>query len=382
MIGAPAAMGASLGGLAMLHAQRRFPRAFGALFLQSGCFFMPRYDAHERRFSRYARIMRFVRDTLRDGEYAIPVPVTHHRRPRGGERAQQSRDGACPGRTGVRGVPGGGTGHAQLRRLAGCLRPAPDHAAQARLDTMNARPPRALLARDRHRRHGRRLRPLRPPACWPSRPRAGKAYDWRDNGMIGARRDLIDAGRVKIYCVDSFDAASWSNQSLPLEERAPPARPLRVVDPRPGRAVHPARHRRRDHHHRARASAPSTPRTSRSSARTCSRSRSACRATTTRRPGTRWGERGDATYFNNPIDYVGQLGGDHLEWLRSRLSLLLVCGQGQWEDTTGSLQSTKRLAGMLAEKGIRHELDLWGYDVPHDWQSWRAQIAHHLPRFC
>ena len=62
--------------------------------------------------------------------------------------------------------------------------------------------------------------------------------------------------------------------------------------------------------------------------------------------------------------------------------LLLVCGQGQWEDTTGSLESTKRLAGLLAEKGIRHELDLWGYDVPHDWQSWRAQIAHHLPRFC
>ena len=34
----------------MLHAQRRFPRALGALFLQSGSFFMPRYDAHERRF--------------------------------------------------------------------------------------------------------------------------------------------------------------------------------------------------------------------------------------------------------------------------------------------------------------------------------------------
>jgi len=31
---------------------------------------------------------------------------------------------------------------------------------------------------------------------------------------------------------------------------------------------------------------------------------------------------------------------------------------------------------------IRHELDLWGHDVPHDWPSWRAQIAHHLPRFC
>ena len=61
---------------------------------------------------------------------------------------------------------------------------------------------------------------------------------------------------------------------------------------------------------------------------------------------------------------------------------MLVCGQGQWEDTTGSLESTRRLAAALADKGIRHELDLWGYDVPHDWPSWRAQFADHLPRFC
>jgi enterochelin esterase-like enzyme len=76
VIGAPAAMGASLGGLAMLHAQRRFPRALGALFLQSGSFFIPRYDAHERNFGRYARVIRFVRETLRDGQYAMPVPTT------------------------------------------------------------------------------------------------------------------------------------------------------------------------------------------------------------------------------------------------------------------------------------------------------------------
>jgi len=40
------------------------------------------------------------------------------------------------------------------------------------------------------------------------------------------------------------------------------------------------------------------------------------------------------------------------------------------------------VAGLLAAKGIPHELDLWGYDVPHDWPSWRRQFAHHLPRFC
>ena len=166
VIGAPAAMGASLGGLAMLHAQRRFPRAFGALFLQSGCFFIPRYDAHERGFSRYARIIRFVRETLRDGQYAIPVPDDDHRRARGGERAQQSRNGACPGRSGVRRVPGGGAGHAQLRRLAGCFRPASDRAAaSARGAAMNAHHHELYSHAIGAAGHRRRLRPLRPPGA-------------------------------------------------------------------------------------------------------------------------------------------------------------------------------------------------------------------------
>jgi esterase/lipase superfamily enzyme len=82
------------------------------------------------------------------------------------------------------------------------------------------------------------------------------------------------------------------------------------------------------------------------------------------------------------MDYVAHLGGGHLDWLRSRVSVLLICGQGQWEDTTGSLDSTKRLADLLAQKEIHHELDLWGHDVPHDWPSWQRQLAHHLPRFC
>ena len=94
-----------------------------------------------------------------------------------------------------------------------------------------------------------------------------------------------------------------------------------------------------------------------------------------------WGERGDAVYFSNPADYVSHLYGDHLDWLRGRASLVLVVGQGAWEDSTGARESTLRFAELLAGKGIRHELDVWGHDVPHDWPAWRAQIAHHLPRF-
>jgi esterase/lipase superfamily enzyme len=81
------------------------------------------------------------------------------------------------------------------------------------------------------------------------------------------------------------------------------------------------------------------------------------------------------------MDYVSNLGGDHLGWLRDHASLLLVCGQGQWEDTTGALDSTRRFGALLHEKGITCDVDLWGHDVPHDWPSWRRQIAHHLPRF-
>jgi esterase/lipase superfamily enzyme len=80
------------------------------------------------------------------------------------------------------------------------------------------------------------------------------------------------------------------------------------------------------------------------------------------------------------MDYVANMQGDHLDWLRRRVRLLLICGQGQWEDTTGALRSTRRFAEVLASRQIPFEIDLWGHDVPHDWPSWRAQIAHHLPR--
>ena len=202
--------------------------------------------------------------------------------------------------------------------------------------------------------------------------------------MVGALDELLAGGRMKLYCVDSFDGASWSNASIPLEDARPAARPLRVVDPRPGGPVDPRRLRRRGRR---------SPRVGVSLGAYHAVNFALKRAdlfplalglSGNYDPATwdAWGERGEATYFNNPLDYVAHMGGDHLEWLRGRLSVLLVCGQGQWEDTTGALESSKRLAGLLSEKGIPHELDLWGHDVPHDWPSWQAQLAHHLPRFC
>jgi enterochelin esterase family protein len=59
-------MGASLGALALLHAVRREPAAFPALFLQSGSFFRAS-DVYERGFPRFARITRFVASVLASG---------------------------------------------------------------------------------------------------------------------------------------------------------------------------------------------------------------------------------------------------------------------------------------------------------------------------
>ena len=68
-------IGASLGALAMLHAQRHSAGCLDALFLQSGSFFHPRHDHHESRFARYDRVVRSVDQVLRADAHPAPVPT-------------------------------------------------------------------------------------------------------------------------------------------------------------------------------------------------------------------------------------------------------------------------------------------------------------------
>ncbi|HYI19836.1 MAG TPA: alpha/beta hydrolase-fold protein, partial [Solirubrobacteraceae bacterium] len=48
----------------------------------------------------------------------------------------------------------------------------------------------------------------------------GNAWEYGDRGVVGALDELLAGGRMKLYCVDSFDGGSWSNASIPLEDRA------------------------------------------------------------------------------------------------------------------------------------------------------------------
>jgi len=69
-------LGASLGGLALLHVHRLEPRAFSGLFLQSGSFFRRRTDRQESGFGRFSRIDRFVGTVLNSANGARPLPTT------------------------------------------------------------------------------------------------------------------------------------------------------------------------------------------------------------------------------------------------------------------------------------------------------------------
>jgi esterase/lipase superfamily enzyme len=227
-------------------------------------------------------------------------------------------------------------------------------------------------------RHGHWGRPV---LVFPSE--AGRAEDFGDHGMVDAVQHLVDQGRVSFFCVDSADAWSWSDTSAPTEERArrhasyqawleQSVAPWIAEQVGPGQELITVGASMGAYHavHFAFQRADLAP--------------LAIGLSGNYDVGQwhSWGERGDATYFANPSDYVPGLQGDHLAWLRARLSVLLVCGQGAWEThPTGALPSTQRFGMLLREKGIPHEVDLWGYDSAHDWPWWQRQLADHLPRF-
>jgi esterase/lipase superfamily enzyme len=212
----------------------------------------------------------------------------------------------------------------------------------------------------------------------------GRARDFESNGMVDAVSDLVEAGRVKLYCVDSADDRTWSDQGIGLEDRARghAAYTSWVLD-----RVLPWM-------------AEDSPGTADAIVTGCSMGAyHALQLALTRAdlfpvalclsgnydPAQwhAWGERGEAAYFSNPTDHVAHLHGGHLDWLRSRLYVVLVVGQGAWEThPTGSLPAARRMAALLTEKGIPHELDEWGHDAAHDWEWWQRELAYHLPRFC
>jgi esterase/lipase superfamily enzyme len=208
----------------------------------------------------------------------------------------------------------------------------------------------------------------------------GKANDYEGFGMVDALSPLLRAGKLRLYCVDSYDSESWWSKRRPPHERA--SRHTLYEDWIMNHVLPAIRRDGRDPKARLIATG-------------CSFGAYHAANFTLKHPrhfrlalcmsgayDIRWlldGHHDEWVYFNNPIEYVANMQEDLLDQLRRNVFITLVSGQGQWEQR--SLESTREFWGVLSRKRLPNYMDLWGHDVAHDWPWWRKQIVHYLSHF-
>ena len=81
-------------------------------------------------------------------------------------------------------------------------------------------------------------------------------------------------------------------------------------------------------------------------------------------------------YFSSPLHYLPKLEGEQLDQLRQRL-ILLPTGEGDYED----IGQSWRMAHVLGAKGIPNRVDSWGAHYHHDWPTWRDMLPRYLQEY-
>jgi len=81
----------------------------------------------------------------------------------------------------------------------------------------------------------------------------------------------------------------------------------------------------------------------------------------------------EQVYYNSPIHYVPNLNDEwYLSRIKSSHHIHIYTGSGDYEDPAAN----RRFSQVLWDKGIWHDLGIWGEDVKHDWPTWRAMLPH------
>jgi esterase/lipase superfamily enzyme len=203
----------------------------------------------------------------------------------------------------------------------------------------------------------------------------GRASDWAGFGMVDAVGDLIESGRLTVIAVDGVDWQGWTNNGLPVWDRA---------------------RRQADYERYVVEEVVPFARTEtgRESVWVTGCSMGAFHAANIffRRPDSVDGViamsglyqprlfvgdySDDSVYFHSPLYYLPGLDDPwHLE--RFRRSRIVFCvGQGMWEDE--ALVDTRRLQEILHAKDVPATFDYWGHDVEHHWYWWQKMLRHHL----
>lgn len=81
----------------------------------------------------------------------------------------------------------------------------------------------------------------------------------------------------------------------------------------------------------------------------------------------------ETCYFNSPVHYLPNLEDENvLNELRNSNHIHILTGQGNYENPIGS----EILSAILNAKGVPNDLEMWGFDVPHDWPTWRKMLPY------
>jgi esterase/lipase superfamily enzyme len=83
----------------------------------------------------------------------------------------------------------------------------------------------------------------------------------------------------------------------------------------------------------------------------------------------------EQVYYNSPAHYIPNLtDGWYLDKIRSSGHIHIFSGEGDHE----APDAARDFASILYSKNIWYELDIWGPEWRHDWPTWRAVLPHYL----
>ncbi|MEZ4912214.1 MAG: alpha/beta hydrolase-fold protein [Saprospiraceae bacterium] len=78
-------------------------------------------------------------------------------------------------------------------------------------------------------------------------------------------------------------------------------------------------------------------------------------------------------FWNSPLHYLKEWNDQFtLDKIRQSNHIHILTGSGDYEDPDAS----RHLSGLLHHREIPHDLDVWGYDIKHDWPTWRMMLPY------
>lgn len=209
----------------------------------------------------------------------------------------------------------------------------------------------------------------------------GRFYDFENFGMIDASKDFIDEGRVQFFCIDSVDGETFSDDGKePKERMLLYEKYIDFVEKEVSPFI---------------LEQNAAEQKKRTEIMTCGCSMGAYHALLLLCHNPKlfsqvlgmsgiynasyfMGEQeGDLFINNSPYDLINSsdCNSELAQELRKG-KIALCCGQGAWEHDMGI--SLNQMREVLQEKAIPAWIDLWGYDVSHDWYWWQKQIDYFL----